>query len=514
MPTLARSCPACKCEKALETTGDGRVTCVACGKSFRLRSASVPPANAAAPGPATAAALPREPLGPEPPPADYTLLTGVAYACLAFAVGMAVYQAVSLFNMQLLPQLNPLSMKTSGLLGIASSILTGLLLLQMVKHVTRLDRQASWLAWRCGGLREPLGLPPGSNLPYLLPLCVAGGLLVIFGVASLSEEIYLPSELTSWLILAAGIVLFLSGLALAEVRRFLWRMSMLGHALARRSRGDEVGLEPPRQKGARPAGHLASHLIRIAMLLLLVAFLSSAGPPLSTLSRDQVPALGITGALFLAIVGSSYALFRLTHLFYEMLDGWVQAEPHVSGRSTIPPAGDKPARAFMAIALIVGALMLLCGLYFLLRIFSQGRGSDMGMYSLILPLVVVSGLGALACLLGWLAFLKKDSCQFVQVSATVSRTPVGRYRCQPLTRFPAMVLLCIAGVQTVLSLTSTIGWSSFMRGIDDFVFFAFIGLSHLSTSALPLFWCVLVCLDLDRSAGHLEACYEVKRPEK
>jgi hypothetical protein len=250
------------------------------------------------------------------------------------------------------------------------------------------------------------------------------------------------------------------------------------------------------------------------MLLLLVAFLSAAGLTLSTLPRDQLPALGITGALFLAIVGSSYALFRLTNLWYEMLDGWLQAEPHASGRSTRPPAADKPARAFMVTALTVGGLMVLCGLYFLLQVFSQGPGLGMGMLSMILPLVVVSGLGALACLLGWLAFLKKDFCRFVQVSATVSRTPAGGYRCQPLTRLPVVALLCIVGIQTILSLTSVIGMVSFMPGgFEVLVFIAFSCLSHLSTSALPLCWWALVCLDLDRSAGHLEACYEVKRPD-
>ncbi len=223
MSGLTVLCPSCRMTiKNAVPTPENKIRCGECGMVFTVppsarrsapsEAAAVPPApppglgvppppRATAQAPRTpasadpaAVAADKAPLGPEPAPASYGLLNGVAWASLAYAVVIVCWQIYGLFKvgglgsgMSFMDVIHAILVMAQILLAAAAGIfLTGC--------ITRLDRRAAWIAWRSAALPKPVGEPPESSLPFILPWSVAGGVMMITGLrATFGDDVSLAA---------------------------------------------------------------------------------------------------------------------------------------------------------------------------------------------------------------------------------------------------------------------------------------------------------------------------------
>ena len=368
------NCPHCAARlRNVEAGPDGFARCLNCGKRFR-HAANLPPAGGltAAEPPATAplspsaqdtaasadtAAVAAEPVtGREPPAASYGLVVGLGYLVLiaaglggaALLVSMIAALAFTGSGGRFGP---PLSVFAALLVTACALPLAGFVFLMLTCQLAKLDRAALRVAWLAGAVREAPPLPPGSNLPYILPLTVCGGALIVVPAIAVGAET--ESVLTGFFALPYGAGLMLAGLSLGELRRFFWRLEWLGQALARAG------------QGASPAARVGPVAPSFAPLLMLLAIACSALCLLLVILQTTLrpgPELAFTVCFGLLGVGGYVALHLLSRHAARAVGAWDHAfrlSAHVRERRPSAPSPDGFAVLLAGFACVWGSGLLL-----------------------------------------------------------------------------------------------------------------------------------------------------------
>ncbi|MCY3021522.1 MAG: hypothetical protein NTW87_21115 [Planctomycetota bacterium] len=113
----------------------------------------------------------------------------------------------------------------------------GLFLVFLTRSLARNDEGAVALAWHSGMLKDALPKMPGSSLPYIAPVAVAGGLLPAIMIRANPND-------TEAIMSCGGIggLLFYLGFALEDLRQFTWRQESLARACYLAGGGSEKRL--------------------------------------------------------------------------------------------------------------------------------------------------------------------------------------------------------------------------------------------------------------------------------
>lgn len=526
---MEATCPSCKAQlKNVQPNVIGRIRCGSCGHAFDA------PGNAAAAAPGVlgtptapdinaVSPAPKEPLGKEPQPANYGLLVAVGYAALLFGLGVfgwQMYRTMQLSNEMRGIGMGPGLASSNGNLLLKSALQglllpgAGLAILVLAGNVVLIDRRASWLAWRSGSLARPITQPEGSSLPYILPFCVSGGVLLIFGMQSLQSGAWAGGAMMpeGTVLAAAGAVLFLAGLGCGELWRFFWRMGQLGKALVKRQRGDELSIGAPiRSSGFAARPGTSSIFMRIAVLALFIAYVCVAWMVLEMVSQmnqmygdmmfsnmavnrpSMAPYYGNLLGGFLGVVGGAYTLFLLTRHWDELVRQWRQVG--ASAPNPMPQVAEGPTSMFRMGAWILLAMLVLLGLY---------AASEIGKGEVRVAVFSLAGLSAMGLALCWLAGLKSETFDLRRVTARAangaSANPTGWIR--PFST----LLLALASASVAWGLFDIFNLSTTFGRIP----FAVIAYSVtlLLTGAMPFLWLAMMVRDADAIRAHLDGVTE------
>ena len=102
----------------------------------------------------------------------------------------------------------------------------GFFLFFLTRSLARIDAYGTAMAWRTGLLKAPLPPPIGSNLPYILPLAIAGGVFPIIAIETAAG----PKNEAAIFGASVGALLFYAGFAMEDLRKFAWRQKLLAKA--------------------------------------------------------------------------------------------------------------------------------------------------------------------------------------------------------------------------------------------------------------------------------------------
>lgn len=469
--------------------------------------------------PAEVAPVPQlPPLGRKPAPASYGLLQAAGWALLIFLTVVAVRQVYQVFGNTGTPGAGSLASGGVDFLLIAAApglsaaqmVLIGVLVVLIIQRIIRLDHRAAWIHWRtaCG---DPFqGQIPGSDLLYILPFCVAGGVIVNMTLCGwLSGERMemnsMPFGFEVWIALAAGVALFLMGLGCGEMRRFFWRLEKVGKALPERTRGHELTIGAPRHAAQSHYGTISPRFMLAGCVLFAGGFLLMVYPTGDVTCMlahrpvgDSIVVFGWYLGFFCALICGTFALFRLTADMARALYAWEQAAATTTAREASVPSLALAELCRATSFVLAGGLALL-GLYLL---FSENRGA---MDTQTLLMVLMEG-GFLA-LLVWLGSVKVDAARFAHACGAAAGSNAPGVRNGLLVSILARTTIGVAGALFMLALLAAFvrvgfGFLPFWVSLENV-------LVALATAVLPACFLALVALDLDRAALYVEACREV-----
>lgn len=538
------ACPHCQ-QTLLKATPseDNHVRCSACGRSFEVALAVVtPPKLTAAEAPAAPAApassvLPPKaiaPLGPEPAPASYGLMKATTWCFFAWFVCSAAYSGYKKWNgagESLVRALGPLSVPQmtwiSWSLGSATMILVGIVLVALCGTVDRLDRRASWLAWRSGAAGHPLAQAPGSSLPYLLPFCASGGVATMLGLVRAfggggfaADGEFLDGLSLAWV----GCILFLTGLACGELRRFFWRMGELARRIVNRTRGGETTLGEPLNAIFHPGKSFSTGYLAGALFFLFVVFavgiVRRVEPLVAdwqsgalTLNANTVRALFLDGALVVAIAGVAYTLLRLSRLWSEMLYRWEWAAATVDGPRNLKSGLRESRRMWMVAHGVM--LLMACGLFIVYHTLVP-EPIDMFGFTLFAAIALFTVL-----MLYWFCGMKSDGSRFCRAAGALAvrkhvKLSDGQSTARLITVLKVLLALEAAFVAYVFyaatsSVLSAQSWGALvtsderwgLAGMVLVLLAVFTGLI-----LFPYYFWALLLRDFDRAAMYLESAGE------
>jgi len=177
----------------------------------------------------------------------------------------------------------------------------GLLCLLMVRRIGWLDGQVHRLAAILDARVRRMPPQEGSDLPFILPWTVSGGLTVVVTLTLLLLQDQ-HADLANFAI-PSGVLLFAMGLALGELRRFLARMSWAC---------DRVTLAQPRQEAAiavflRMGLEILTPCTMVATAL--VAGVLSAAALGGAIGKEDALLISLFSAMFVATMGGAYSLY-------------------------------------------------------------------------------------------------------------------------------------------------------------------------------------------------------------
>jgi len=101
----------------------------------------------------------------------------------------------------------------------------GAFLFLITRSLARLDAGGIRCTWKSGALKSAIPPVPGSSLPYVAPIAIAGGILPVICVRADPDAIE-----TAIIGTLFGGVLFYIGFALEDLRQFIWRQEYLARA--------------------------------------------------------------------------------------------------------------------------------------------------------------------------------------------------------------------------------------------------------------------------------------------
>jgi len=308
----AVTCPHCDAVLRNVTAEPGvGVRCLNCGKRFVLKNAQAGPHADNKAGGAPAAPFREEPRAPsraeaagrQPPSAAYWLLR--ISAALLLVAGLA---AMPLLLQELARGFRWWRWleRLSACSYVPLIAWAGVILFALARALARIDSGTTCLAWRSGAAQQALPPAPGSSLPYIAPLAVAGGLLTMGCSAALSlagERAPVGEALVG---LLYGAAVFCCGFAMGDLRQFCWRQVCLAQACRKAAGGRAASANPPGVPSAIPMGCATAAL---AVLFVLIAFHEGLAP------------FGVS--LWLAWLG--YSLYRLCEDWDHAVMWWEQA---------------------------------------------------------------------------------------------------------------------------------------------------------------------------------------------
>jgi hypothetical protein len=551
MSATAVHCPSCR-QKILKATpnAENKIRCGACGESFVCPPPSPETAGPQADelvlqphdsgmeaAPVAAAAKPElPPLGREPASASYGLLAGLGWAVAAYAL-IAGGESISQSLQRMIDSRSRSSLSSSidysslllESLGFIEYSLLGVLIVYVAGCLARIDRRASWMAWRSAALTRPMREPPGSSLPFILPFCVSGGVWVIISMGLASQAQTGRESMTGGVfynsgLLAAGlgVLVFLIGLGCGELRRFFWRVEQFGRLLPDRKRGGELSIGEPRRTYAAPSFNSSNKMLLVTVLACLVygvifwnmyeprsAF--SGGRRFSDRSDESFDLRFFSEAFafFLFCVGGCYTIYRLSRLWNAMLSAWERARASI-GCATEPVFGAGAAARYSALASVIAWIVLVSMALLGLAAMAEGLRFIPG----FAYVVWIAIMFLLPYAMWWLAHTKQDSTAFVRATAVA---PQGEPNASS-SNFPVALLtkcvFIIVAVQVVWVLWSIYNVIFGRMSFSGMPWQAQVGAvltSALSVAgiALPAVGFALVAKDLNRVAENLEGCAEV-----
>jgi hypothetical protein len=527
--------------------------------NFTDRTAQTAPHEAVVAAPEA----PRPPLGRMPSPASYGLAQAVGWVMVVFAVVSLGWSMNILLNPpkidpnapinmfsprpKVIPAATTWDLVVTGLAG-TRDILLALLVVCAATLMTRLDKKASWLAWRSESLKDPIGEPPGSSLPFILPLCVSGGVWVYMSLSSGTAISGMLSFLAAFgikdtglniIFVAIGMMVFLMGLGCGEVRRFFWRMQLFGKSLTKRKRGDELSIKVPSKYYARPDPTGSDRYMLGMLVLLLISYSVIAwqiydaqkqmgyamsgmrrmpgmsGDP-ATDSMRQIWVMMLTG--FIGIVGGAYTLYRLSLLWSEMLYNWRWASNSV-GLVRGSQFGEISTSRFSIVGRLAGFGVTALAAYFVCR--TIGLKAVFSSPTIVSILIITIPL-LLTCFIWWIAGLKRDTFAWVSATSIFSR---GEPEASPLREH---IRLLVTGVLLILAIQVGMivyavyemvaplggmggrGGMGSGVGLEALVVGIIALLVVIAFVVLPSAWIALSVRDFNRASENLDACVETQ----
>lgn len=343
-------CPSCNITIHHPTVNKaGRVHCQNCDFSFSLFKSAAAPSVAAShtttPTTEKPASLEVPELGAPIQGASYGMLRTMTWVLLA---GMFAGNVLGVYH-----EFQQAAAKTGapGAMVVPSDIkiliafanvlrdlIVGLGLLAVAQTLARIDELAAWLGWRSGGVTQLPQSGKGSSLHFILPLCVAGGLVsisaLLFGAIGedFGDSLELsPTILAAWLLLF-GVVLFMSGLGFGDLHQFFERMSALGRGVRMRKRGEEVTLgDPLRPSPPLPTNSpvyllMATAALAVVFVVGTIALKSAIGALTGVLWQGVLLFVGVSA---LVIVGGAYSMYQLSLAWRGTLESWEWAAASV-----------------------------------------------------------------------------------------------------------------------------------------------------------------------------------------
>jgi len=394
------------------------------------------------------------PLGKKPPPASYALLEIAGISFFVFVVALGCYTVYKSFkgNSQQSESefgiifgfdnsyrpaysnySNSQGVKSKKDAGLAEEILNsqqfwslvtlcatifiGMAVRRNIKALIDIERASCRLAWRCGGLRSWLGLPPGGDLPYILPLTAAGGIMVMLSLSmymsdpvSTSDDSFGQQsnmETVSWFYLfLSGIVIAFFGLGLGDLRRLFWRLGQTANLMTDADRGSELGW-PANKRLTESKTRSYSHIYIYAMTIVsIIAFIFCL---FIFMNQNQLNILGVFTVGIFGLIGGAYSCYLISRIWSETQQSWhkLTAKLHEAGT----PGHGENAVTFLGFnGLIIGCTILaMC----LLSIFLGSRGGGGGIVSFTMSFVVAS----IGCFVLWLRSLNIELFNFSQATS-------------------------------------------------------------------------------------------------
>jgi hypothetical protein len=213
------TCPSCEAVlKNVRIEAGATLRCLNCGKRFApVLAGSTDSSPIAAAGVALTVAAPVR----EPGSVGYWLLRIPAILLCSAAVlitGLSICfgHFYGRFEEIVLWSYLPLLPWTGGFLFLIS------------RSLSRVDAGGVRAGWKCNSLKSAIPPVPGSSLPYVAPIAIAGGILPVICVRADPGSI--ESALIGTLI---GGALFYIGFAIEDLRQFIWRQEYLARASCR-----------------------------------------------------------------------------------------------------------------------------------------------------------------------------------------------------------------------------------------------------------------------------------------
>lgn len=284
-------CPSCGAElKNVRAQAGVKIRCLNCNTKFLPPAAGAPAGSA--PGAAPATSLRQEPRTP-----GYWLLRipaiiGCGAAFFIMALTLYSFASSSGYSSAIG---NLLQLSYIPLIGCA-----GLVPYLLTRSLARVDSGGVLTAWRAGMVTGPLPSPEGSSLPYIAPLALIGGLLPVLVIVSGGGEDM--GGVVAAALFGAGI--FYAGIALEDVRQFIWRQETLAQECCRAAGVDQRAFMAGGVYRIPAGTVLAAAFVAAGLSFLALAFAYRS----SSWRSSQTTILAFNGLSMLAASVSIYKL--------------------------------------------------------------------------------------------------------------------------------------------------------------------------------------------------------------
>ncbi|HYG76285.1 MAG TPA: hypothetical protein VEK08_14870 [Planctomycetota bacterium] len=503
-------CPACRQTIVRPVISPGnKIRCRNCAHVFSPPEPETFDAEQSATTDANAPAQPL-PLGAQPRPASFGLLGTAAWGILIVGVGAAATQLYEMLSLS--AQFGVLRMPSYvalGAISVVEHVLLGLICLYMVRCMGRLDARASWIAWRSGALKQPMTEPAGSSLPFILPLCATGGVMLMYGLSMLEQGS--DALLNSVKICAPGLVILLCGLACGDVRRFLWRMQQSAQAIPSRDRSAEIGLadvQPVKQVARRTTSAV---LIGLALAFLLIA---SIGFGLGFIGFLATSArwLALSLILFVGVVGGIYSIYRLANTWADMEQAWRRAALSI-GKSAVRVPGERATTLFYSAARLLGISLSTLSVGSLVFGFSEIQ-KMMGGNMMMSLLMTVGLIGFAVSFAWWQGDMKQDTYAFARATSRFCRAPQSASRLEWRLATGLLITLAVRlglSIVTVAPMIGTLTSGNVVKGnmllLTIFIMVESALMTFIAIT-LPMIGLALILVDFSSAARNLECCVE------